>query len=660
MQFLPMNILSELKSRFRGAVSDLADDPDELLDMIRPGQDARFGDYQANVAMPLGKRLGKSPRDVAQQIVIGTDLAPMCDPAKIAGPGFINLRLCDKWLVEQLDDLITDQRLGVERVTAARSFVVDYSSPNVAKPMHVGHIRSTVIGDALCRILRFLGHEVIGDNHLGDWGTQFGMIIYGYRHFVDQKAYRHRPVDELSRVYRRVVQLIDFHAAKQAMPAARRGVQDQGSRIVQNRSQLEQVGDDATARKKIEQALKRLQSQHKELQAELATLEGKVGDVEADAVQQELASRHSDIADAVLRETVRLHEGDEENLQLWREFLPHCREEIQRVYDRLHIRFDAEYGESFYHDQLAGVVDSFLEAGLARESDGAICAFLDGFNAPLIIRKQDGAFLYATTDLATIAYRVDRWHPDAVLYIVDHRQKEHFDKLFAAARLWGHTEVEFQHISFGTVLGEDGKPFKTRTGDAVGLEGLLDEAESKAYDVVCENRLADDLPDDQRRRIARVIGIAALKYADLSHNRTSDYVFSYDKMLQLRGDTATYAQYAYARVQSIFARGGIDPDQLASSSVEIQLAAPEERALALQLLRLPEAIDSAAADYRPNHLTSYLFDLANAYSRFFEGCPVLKAETTELRDSRLKLCYVTGRVIKQGLALLGIDVVERM
>jgi arginyl-tRNA synthetase len=359
-----------------------------------------------------------------------------------------------------------------------------------------------------------------------------------------------------------------------------------------------------------------------------------------------------------------LHAGDEENRRLWREFLPYCEDEIGRVYRRLGVRFDHTLGESFYEDRLGPLVDELIRRGIAKESDGAICIFLEGQPVPMIVRKQDGAFLYATTDLATLRYRMETWQPDAILYVVDHRQSLHFEQLFAAGRLLGHDNVDLQHVSFGTVLGEDGRPFRTRAGDTVGLEGLLDEAVRRAAQIVEANDQAKpngpELSPEERQRVAETVGIAALKYADLSQNRTSDYVFSYDKMLAMNGNTATYMQYAYARVRSIFAKGNVDVDALRTSGAKIRLDTPAERALALELLRFSEALDLVVADFRPNQLTAYLFELANCYSTFFENCPVLRAESEELRQSRLLLCDLTARTIRQGLELLGISVVDRM
>lgn len=658
-----MNILSDLRARFAQALEAVAEERESLVELVRQSQDPKFGDYQANLAMPLGKRLGRPPRDVASELVGGLDLGEMYAPPEIAGPGFINLRLRDAWIARQLMQLLDDARLGVPRPQEARTIVIDYSAPNVAKPMHVGHIRSTVIGDSLYRTLRFVGHQVISDNHVGDWGTQFGMIIYGYRHFVDRVAYERNPVEELGRLYRVVNRLVEYQNARQELPKLREQVQQQESSAAAQRRAS--AGDkDKKADKKAAQELRRIEARLAETKEALTRTEAKIAAVEADPELSQQAAAHENIARDVLSETAKLHAGDEENLRLWREFLPKCQEEIERVYRRLGVRFDHTLGESFYHDRLPGVVEDLRRRGLAKESDGAVCVFLEGYSAPMIIQKQDGAFLYATTDLATIQYRMEQWHPDAILYVVDHRQSLHFEQLFATARRWGYTDVELEHVSFGTVLGEDGRPFKTRAGDIVGLSGLLDEAIARAYKIVCNNDDAKpggpELSDAERSHIAEVVGIAALKYADLSQNRTSDYVFSYDKMLAMNGNTATYLQYAYARVRSIFAKGNVDLEELRASGATIDLATPAERALGLELLRFPEAVSAAVADLRPHHLTGYLFDLANRYSTFFDQCPVLRAETDTLRGSRLLLCELTARTLKKGLELLGISVIEKM
>ena len=586
-----MSIQSELVRCFRPILKSLTPDCDAYLGMIRRAGDDRFGDYQANFAMPLAKTLKKSPREVAQQIADAWTATDFCGKPEVAGPGFLNIRVNKDWLESYLRRELSDDRLQVEPVANPKTIVIDYSAPNVAKPMHVGHIRSTSIGDSLYKVLTFLGHQVISDNHLGDWGTQFGMIIWGYRRFLDKAAYEKSPVIELTRLYRMVRKMVDDGETV---------LQDDGTTIT--------------------------------------------------------------VGDAVLAETAKLHRSDKANIDLWKSIMETCRQEIEKVYVRLNVRFDYTLGESFYQPFLGPLVDRMLQSGLAEISDGAVVVFNEGIDAPFLIRKRDGAFIYGTTDLATLEYRKEHFKPDSVLYVVDSRQALHFKQLFTTWRRMdpANQNVDLRHVSFGTVMGEDGKPFKTRSGDTVGLESLLDEAQAAAMSVVEQSEVCKSMSDDQRRDVARKIGIGALKYADLSQNRDSDYVFSYQKMLAMNGNTATYMQYAYARVRSIFSKGGIDPDDFRISVPAISVDAPEERALAIELTRFQEALDSVAVDYRPNLLTAYLFELAGRYSTFFEHCPVLKAETETAKQTRLVLCDLTARTIQKGLYLLGIDTVERM
>ncbi len=658
-----MNVLAELRSRFHTALESLDTAAGEYADMVLPSQDAKFGDYQANCAMPLGKRLGKPPRDIAGQLVEKLDVADLCETPEIAGPGFINLRLKEQWLVDQLQQTVNDpQQLGIAVTSEPRTYVLDYSSPNVAKPMHVGHIRSTVIGDALCRILRQLGHRVISDNHIGDWGTQFGMIIYGYKHFVDESLIGEDTVAELTRLYKLVNQLVEYHnTLEQKIPKIEQEVIELVARIEQmhDATELEVVKE----RKKAAKRLRQAEGQLAGLRTTLDSLRSKVAVVDDDPKLAALAAAHREIGAAVLAETAALHSGDKTNQALWDRFLPACLQSIEEVYRRLGVTFDHALGESFYQSRLAGVVEDLTKRGLARESDGAKCVFLKDHKAPFIIQKKDGAFLYATTDLATVQYRLEEWQPDTIVYVVDHRQSLHFEQLFATLRLWGVEDVQLEHVSFGTVLGEDGRPYKTRSGSAVGLSGLLDEAVQRAKKIVSENDDSRETPllsSEERQQVAERVGLGAIKYADLAHNRTSDYVFSYDKMLAMNGNTAAYMQYSYARVRSIFDRGEVDVEALRASNATITLNEPSERALAVALTRFSEALQRVVADYRPNHLTAYLFDLASTYSSFFENCPVLKAENSQLRSSRLLLCDLTARTIARGLNLLGIEVVQRM
>lgn len=658
--FDSMNILNSLRQKFATVLDKYEQDTDSLVEQIRPSGNPKFGDYQANLAMPLAKKLGRKAPELAQEIVDSLDVSDICDPPEVAGNGFINLRLKTDWINEQLQANLQDTRLGVATVASPRKYVIDYSSPNVAKPMHVGHIRSTVIGDAVSRTLRFLGHDVITDNHLGDWGTQFGMIIYGYKHFVDADAYQSDAIGELSRIYRLVRKLMDYHAGRAGLSEMNKTVEQLDASAKELENQIESA--EKAEAKKLKKERNRTIEKRRELVDKINSTEELIQSVEQDAQLSELASQHDTISAAVLDETVRLHENDEENVSLWKKFLPHCMEDLHRIYDKLGVGFDHEHGESFYHDMLPSVVNELTSQGFATESDGAMCIFLDEFDTPMLIQKKDGAFLYATSDLATVRYRMQEWKPDIVLYVVDHRQHEHFEKLFAAARLWGYDDVQLVHVAFGTVMGDDGKPFRTRSGDIVGLEGLVDEAVSRAYVVVSENaeHASIEMDEATRKQIASVVGIGALKYADLSQNRSTDYKFSYDNMLALKGNTGPYLQYSYARNQGIFARGEVNLDELRKDSDALILDSPEERALALSLLRLEEALHEVTVDYRPNLLCNYVYQVSTQYSVFFNECPVLKAENEALRVSRLKLCDLTSRTVKLCLELLGIDVIERM
>jgi arginyl-tRNA synthetase len=590
-----MNVLHLLQDTFRTALSGLVEDAAPYLAMIKPAQDARFGDYQANCAMSLAKVLGRKPRDIAEEIVRRLPLGDVLEKPEIAGPGFINLRLRNDWIASQLQEMARDERLGVPSAQPARTFVIDYSSPNVAKPLHVGHLRSTILGDALTRLLRFQGHQVITDNHLGDWGLQFGMLLYSYKHFRDDEAFARDPVRELARLYVHVRSL--FKSAEES--------------------------DDT----------------------------------------------HDPVQEACRQETVKLHRGDPENLALWQKFLPACFEEIAAIYRRLGVQFDHQLGESLYQPMLADVVGDLRAKGIAVESRGATVVFPFGEGQPpAIVQKSDGAFTYTTTDLATIRYRMAQWHPDAILYLVGAPQALHFKNLFTIARCWGYDKVELEHVAFGSVLGGRGKMLRAREGGNPELHELLDEAIEQAARVYEENRQerlarneeVPELTPEELGAVHQAVGIGAVKYADLSQNRTSDYVFDPVKMTATDGNTATYMQYAYVRNRGIFRKGKVDEQPLRTNPPLPELETPYERNLAIQLLRFSEALDAAALEYRPNQITSYLWDLAKTYSGFFQNCPVLKAETPALRQSRLLLCDLTARVIQRSLDLLGIRTVERM
>jgi arginyl-tRNA synthetase len=617
-----MNLLQLLQRKFHEALAGFVADPAPYAAMVKPTQDARHGDYQANCAMPLAKVLGRKPRDIAQEIVQRLPLDDVLELPEIAGPGFINLRLRTDWLASQIRRMALDERLGVEPAAPPRTLVIDYSSPNVAKPMHVGHLRSTIIGDALTRLFRFLGHTVITDNHLGDWGTQFGMLLYGYKHFRDEAALRTDPVREMVRLYV----------------------------LVRN----------MTKPAEAEEQLRKMTKPDEEA-------EGDAQEAAEKYTEAELAQSRPVLA-AVRQETARLHAGDLENVRLWHLFLPWGMPEIDRIYQRLDVHFDHTHGESFYNPMLPQVVQELQKCGLAQESQGAMAIFFGPDKPPALVRKKDGAFTYTTSDLACIRYRMEQWHPDAILYVVGTPQALHFQNLFDAARRWGYDRVKLEHIAFGSVLGTDRRPIKTREGGAVELGQLLDEAVERAaaaYRQSHAERAAREeevpqLSDAERAQIAEAVGIAAVKYADLLQNRTSDYVFNWDKMLAMDGNTATYMQYAYARIRSIFRKGTEGENRFRQNPPAPSLDQPQERALALQLLRLEEALLDAAAEYRPNAITAYLWDLAKSYSAFYQHCPVLRANTPTLRQSRLLLCDLTARVIQRGLDLLGIRTIERM
>lgn len=653
-----MNVLQELKNRFAHVLSDYVDDPAPFAEMVKPAQDARFGDFQANCAMPLAKRNGVNPRDLATSLVEKLNVTDLCDPPEIAGPGFINLRLKDEVVEANINQAFADERVGVSQVEQPLTYVIDFSSPNVAKPMHVGHLRSSVIGDSLQRTMRFLGHEVISDNHIGDWGTQFGMIIYGYKNFVDDAAYESDPVGELARLYRLVNTLSDYHSAVEKLPQVEKSLEALNEEL----SQLEADSDPKD--KKQKKVLKKKRSEIESAKDSIKSLQDKKAAVTDDPELNELANAHPEIARLAREETAKLHAGDAENQKLWDQFLPQCVEALQGIYDRLDVHFDHTLGESYYNPMLADVVADLEAKGLATESDGAKCVFIEGNAAPFIVQKADGAYTYATTDLATVQYRLKEFRADKVLYVVDARQGEHFKLLMETIKLWLNTEIDLQHVSFGTVMDESRRPFKTRSGDNVGLESLLDEAVRKAREIVASNDDAKtdgpELDEGTRDEIAQIVGIGGIKYADLHHNRESDYVFDWDKMLTTTGDSATYMQYAYARIHGIFRKGEINLEELRASSFRIHLDASAERALALKICGFGEALDTVASEHRPNLLTQYLFELAGVLSTFYGKCHVLNTEDETTKQSRLKLIDLAGRVIKQGLDLLGIEVCEKM
>lgn len=566
---------------------------------ISQATDSRFGDYQTNAALVLAKQRGENPRALAQKIIEKLDLSDLAEQPTIAGAGFINFTLLTSALEEHTAQIARDDRLGVAPTSEPKRIVIDFGSPNVAKPMHVGHIRSTVLGDALARIAEFLGHDVIRDNHIGDWGTQFGMVIWGWKNLLDREALARDPITELVRIYKETNE---------------RGTADPAMR-----------------------------EQCKE-------------------------------------ELVKLQAGEPENFAIWQECVGLSMGEFERAYRVLGIRYDIQRGESFYNERLPQIVERLLRSGLAEISEGAICVFFrdiaDLADKPCIIRKSDGGYNYATTDIATVDYRLQDLQRDTVWIVTGAPQQLHFRQIFEIARREGRT-ADFRHITHGSILGEDRKLMKTRSGENVALKDVLDEAVLRARKIVDEKN--PDLAEEEKARIAEIIGIGAVKYADLSQYRMTDYIFSWDRMLSFQGNTAPYLQNAYVRIQSIFRKAGIPQRDLASGDADpspdiaplaasqpltnnrqpITLGDPAEKNLAKRLCQFAEIVPTVLNDFRPNVLANYLFELANSFHSFYEACPVLKSEEPA-RSSRLALCKLTAQVLQQGLELLGISVPERM
>ncbi|AHJ29929.1 arginine--tRNA ligase [Nodularia spumigena CS-584] len=551
----------------------------------------KFGDYQANVALSLSKRLGQQPRAIASAIVEKLDVSDFCETPEIAGPGFINLKLKVAYLEAQLNAIQADSRLGVPKTETPKREIVDFSSPNIAKEMHVGHLRSTILGDSIARILEFQGHDVLRLNHVGDWGTQFGMLITYLREVYPEALTTANALDigDLVSFYRKAKQRFDEDEAFQE-----------------------------TAR----------------------------------------------------QEVVRLQAGAEDTLHAWKLLCEQSRREFQIIYDLLDVQV-IERGESFYNPLLPSVVEDLAKSGLLVENQGAQVVFLEGFTnregepMPLIVQKSDGGYNYATTDLAALRYRIQQDEAKRIIYVTDSGQSNHFAQFFQVARKagWVRNDVELVHVPFGLVLGEDGKKFKTRSGDTVRLRDLLDEAVIRAR-ADLEARLKEEEREETEQfisEVAEIVGISAVKYADLSQNRTSDYIFSYDKMLDLKGNTAPYMLYAYARIQGISRKGGINFAEL-GENVKVLLQHETELALAKYLLQLDGVISSVEQELLPNRLCEYLYELSKKFNQFYDrnqGVRVLEAEEP-LRTSRLVLCDLTARTLRLGLDLLGIRVLERM
>jgi len=553
--------------------------------------DPRFGDYQSNVALILGKQRGENPRALAETIVAQLDVSDVAEQPAVAGAGFINFTLRPAAVEKQTLDVLRDECLGVAQTESPRRIVIDFGSPNVAKPMHVGHIRSTALGDTLARVAKFLGNEVIRDNHVGDWGTQFGMVIWGWKNLLNREALQRDALAEIVRIYKET---------------------------------------------------------------------------------NERASKDPEVREACRQELVKLQAGDRENTDIWKECVAFSMQDFEHVYRLLDVHYDLQCGESFYNDRLPGVVNRLLKTGIAEISEDAVVVFFRGdrelADKPLIVRKRDGGFNYATTDVATIDYRVNELKADAIWYVVGAPQTLHFKQLFAVARREGHT-ADLRHIIFGSVLGEDRKLMKTRSGENVPLRELLEEACRRARKIIDEKN--PDLSDAEKNDIAEKIGIGAVKYADLSQYRTTDYVFSWDKMLSLHGNTAPYLQNAYVRIRSIFRKAGESAKRNVGfaavtsqtdgfpSRRSLELTEPAEINLAKRVCQFAEIVPQVLNGFRPNILANYLFELANSFHAFYEACPVLKSEEPA-RSSRLALCELTERVLQKGLELLGIKAPEKM
>jgi arginyl-tRNA synthetase len=562
--------------------------------LIRP---SAFADLQANVALPLGKRLRRAPREVAGELVARLDVADICATPEVSGPGFINFTLRDDWIAAQASRMLSDPRLGLAPAANPQTVVVEYSSPNVAKEMHVGHLRTTIVGDAIARVLEFAGHRVIRDNHVGDWGTPFGMLI---EHLLDVGA------DSAEAA----LLTTDPNAFYQA---ARRKFENEPAFTERARSRL-----------------------------------------------------------------VRLQAGDPDTLAIWQRLVDISREYLHQVYTRLGVSLtDADIrGESFYNDMLADTVSALVEKGIATVSEGALCAFPAGFTGregrplPLIIRKSDGGYNYATTDLAAVRYRVDKLSCDRSVYVVGSEQALHFQMIFAVAREagWIPEDVSFEHAQIGMVLGQDGNRLKTREGETPRLSSLLQEGVDRARGILDELDAAARFDAAELDAVAEAVGIGAVKYADLSTARESAYLFDWDRMISFRGNTGPYLQYATARIRSIFRRAaGAGADGSATEDAEtaarrsgVAITAGPERALALRLLSFGAMVTQLGETAEPHHLCAYLFDVASLFTTFYEECPVLKAETEALRVSRLALCALTLDVLAMGLGLLGVPVPERM
>ncbi|MEJ5259705.1 MAG: arginine--tRNA ligase [Anaerohalosphaeraceae bacterium] len=673
------NLLTILEGRISEALRQ-ASGLNEAAALVSPSKNPAFGDYQANGVMAAAKQLKTNPRQLAEQVVRLLQIDDLCETVEIAGPGFINLRLKSSLLEQRLLGMFADPvRLGMEPAEKPQTIVVDYSGPNIAKEMHVGHLRSTIIGDWIARVHDFEGHHVIRQNHIGDWGTQFGKVILALWHIcmgekVHKKEYYVEELKELKENKDNPYTLLSICTR----------IRDRHNADYEN-DQTEEYGN---GEKVFGPFLSELPNRNKnEIWPKLLYAYQYVNFLDdvlekmnltiytREIINNKAQKKEIPYQDLTRYVTVMLQRSnemtDKQEYDAWKfvtkTTLRHCNEIYQQL--NITLKDDDVRGESFYASMLPEVVRELRQKGLAVESEGAVCVFPKGFVGkdgsplPFIIQKSDGAYLYATTDLAALRFRIQQLGADKIVYVTDARQTLHFQMLFETARAagWTDSRVELVHVTFGTMLGPDGRPFKTREGGTVKLKDLLEEAVEKARAVVEEKN--PSLPAEQKAAIARAVGIGAVKYADYANNRDTDYVFSFDKMLAMDGNTAPYMQYAYARIRSIERKAAgkeVDVERELAGIERVVLSDAAEIELAKKLISYEQAIESAAASYRPNLLTAYLYDLSQSFSRFYNACPVLGAPA-DVRPSRLLLCELTARVIRHGMQdLLGIETPEQM
>ncbi len=569
-----LTIEKQIENILLETVNGLYTDKDLKPIEITVATNEKFGDFQSNFAMMNSKIIGGNPRAIAENVVNNLVENDVIEKIEIAGPGFLNIFLKDKFLAELIKK-ISKETYEFRNLNTDGDVIIDYSSPNIAKRMHIGHLRSTIIGDSIKRMYKFLGYNVVADNHIGDWGTQFGKLIIGYRNWLDQDAYKANAIEELERVY------VEF--TKQS-------------------------------------------------------------------------EEHPELEDQAREELKKLQSGDEENYRLWQEFIKVSLDEYNKLYSRMGITFDTYYGESFYHDLMPGVVAELEEKKIAVEDQGAKVVFFPEEEKlhPCIVQKKDGAFLYATSDIATVKFRLNNYNVNKLIYVTDERQQDHFKQFFRITDMLGWN-VEKQHVWFGIMRFADGV-FSTRKGNVIRLEELLDEGKRRAYDIVNEKN--PDLTEEEKDHIAEVVGTGAIKYADLSQNRQTAVIFEWDKILSFEGNTAPYLQYSYARIKSILRRAE-EQGKNVNESIDVKFADKAERTLAHHLTQFPTVVIKAAESCRPNLIADYLFELSKKFNSFYNSCPILNQED-DILFSRLLLAERTASVLKEGLGLLGINTLERM